>query len=240
MSARPPGTVVLMKGLEVAQLYPDVVSRPFHDVDLLVTDPQGLWDLHRERGYGTNPNRRADIDHHHLPPLIHPAGHVGLELHHRPNAPGWAPVRPEQVFATAEPSRTPFDGILRPRDDLHALLLALHGWKSGFGRLRDLFDARVLAVVSGRDIEATAAELGLRRLWQWTVRLSDGVLFGQPSRRSQLAARALLAKPEDRRRRRRVRVLAPYLVAGPVRVTRGHLADHRLGREARRRSPQEG
>ena len=143
MSARPPGTVVLMKGLEVAQLYPDVVSRPFHDVDLLVTDPQGLWDEHRERGYGTNPNRRADIDHHHLPPLVHPAGHVGLELHHRPNAPGWAPVRPEQVFATAEPSRTPFDGILRPRDDLHALLLALHGWKSGFGRLRDLFDARV-------------------------------------------------------------------------------------------------
>ena len=60
-------TVVLMKGVEAAQLYHAPVQRPFRDLDILVPDAQDLWQDYRERGYRPSPRRRIDIDHHHLP-----------------------------------------------------------------------------------------------------------------------------------------------------------------------------
>lgn len=228
--------VVLMKGLEVAQLYPDPAKRPFRDLDLLVRDPRPRWDALVAAGFVQKADRRIDIDHHHLPSLSDPSATLGVEVHHRPNVPGWAQVPTELLFDTAEPSRTGLDGVMRPRDDLHALLIALHGWKGGFTRLRDLFDAVLLASVSAHDVRTTARELGLTRLWRRTIELVDTALLGEPSTRGRALVRMLVPRHSNAGLQRDLRrVLVPYLVASPVRVTATHVADVRLGRAARRK-----
>jgi hypothetical protein len=234
------GPAVLMKGLEVAQLYPAPTHRPFRDVDVLVRDPLSLWEGYVGVGYRPNPRRRVDIDHHHLPALASPYGALGVELHHRPNLPAWARIEAELLFETAEPSRTGIEGVRRPRDDLHALLMAMHGWIGGFGRLRDLFDALLLASASAVPVADTAAELGLRRFWTWTERIAAAELLGQASPLTRAVTRALVPRRVGRSIRTRARVLAPYLVANPIAVTRGHAADYRLGQEARRRAAPPG
>lgn len=228
--------VVLMKGLEVAQIYPSPTHRPFRDVDALMPAPSPVWHELVSRGFRQNPRRRFDIDHHHLPALVGPDGIVGIELHHRANLPAWATIPVDLILTTAEPSRTGIAGIQRPRDDVHALLMAMHGWKGGFTRLRDLFDALLLASVSEVPVEDTAAELGLTRFWRWTTRFAETALLGRSTALSRRVAQVILPTGHTLAERKRVRLLAPYLVANPVRVTRGHLAEFRLGREARRPS----
>jgi hypothetical protein len=112
--------------------------------------------------------------------------------------------------------------------------MALHCWKGGFVRVRDLFDALLLAEASTVPVDATAQTLGLERFWTWTRRFAEHELFGQATRRTRGVARLLVPEAAaPRSHRTRSRLLAPYLVKGPVRVTRAHLDDYRLGRAAR-------
>jgi hypothetical protein len=226
------GPIIVMKGLEVAMLYPRPVERPFRDLDLLMRDPQERWDRLVALGYRHNPSR-VGVEHHHLPALADLTGTLGIELHHHPNVPNWANVSLDWVFETAQPSRTGIEGALRPRDDVHALLLTMHCWKGGFTRLRDLFDAMLLAAMSRADVEETASSLGLRRLWRMSVRLADSTLFGDESRASGLD-RWMMPKSLGIKDRRRVRLLSPYLVASPLAVTTSHVREARQSRRTRR------
>jgi hypothetical protein len=225
--------VVLMKGLEVAELYERPTMRPFRDVDVLCADPSALWSALSERGYRHRASRRSDIDHHHLPALASPRGRIGVEVHVRPNTPAWANVPLTRLTLAAPPSRTGVDGLLRPPDDVHALLMALHCWKGGFVRLRDAYDAVLLASVSESDVESAAESLGLGAMWRWTIRFIDTELLrsGRPSHR--LAARLALPGEAGVSGRRRARLLAPFLCNGPVAVVRSHATEYRLGRSAR-------
>lgn len=228
-SKEPP---LLMKGLEIAELYPDVTRRPYRDVDLLINRPFPIWDHLCQQGY--SPAKQSlELDHHHLPSLRDPSGTVGVELHVSPNMPRWASIPNELIFSTAEPSRTGIGGLLRPRDDLHALLIALHGWKAGFSRLRDLLDAVLLASLSEIPVDVTARQLGLLRFWNWTLRLAEFHLLADKSHRTALASRVILGPTLRATNRYRARLLAPYLVAGPVRVSAAHLSDFKHGRRAR-------
>lgn len=231
--------VVVMKGLEAAQLYASPVRRPFRDLDLLVADPQELWDTYHDLGYRPSDRRRSDIDHHHLPALAAPNGRLGIEFHIRPNVPAWACVPSALVLETAEPSRTGIEGIMRPRDDLHALLMALHCWKGGFTRLRDLFDALLFASQSQVPVDRTAATLGLGRVWRWTVRFAESELLGLSTPLTRAASRAVLPRRAGLTDRKRTRILSPFLAVDPVRALRGHAIEYRLGREARR-PPDQG
>ena len=231
------GPIVLMKGLEVAMLYPSPTQRPFRDLDVLVEDPRVRWDRLVQRGFRSNPTRRLDIDHHHLPALEDTTGTLGVEFHHRPNVPLWASIPTEFVIDTAEPSRTGIDGVLRPRDDVHALLMAMHCWEGGFTRLRDLFDALLLAAsgeASGKvPVEATAASLGLRRFWRVTERLAESQVLGEPARRVPLQRWIVPTKPGIDQRTKS-RLIAPYTVCNPLKVTAAHARALRLSRDARR------
>jgi hypothetical protein len=227
------GPVIVMKGLEVAMLYPRPIERPFRDLDVLVANPQERWDRLIAQGCRHNPQREGIDDHHHLPALADPTGTLGIELHRRPNVPGWAKVPSELVFETAQPSRTGIDGVLRPRDDVHALLLTMHCWKSGFTRLRDLFDATLLAATSDHDAEETARSLGLRRVWNLSMRLADSTLFGVESRASGLE-RWMTPRSPGVKDRRRIRLMSPYLAVNPVTVTVSHARDVLFSRRARR------
>jgi Uncharacterised nucleotidyltransferase len=225
--------LVLMKGLEVAQLYPACTQRPFRDVDVLMSHGRQLWDQLVAAGYVSDPKHSLDIDHHHLPSLIEPSGTVGLEIHGRPNLPRWAPIDVEFILETAEPSRTGIVGVSRPRDDVHALLIALHCWKGGFTRLRDLLDALLLDSVSAVPVEGTAKELGLGRMWRWTQRLAAAQLLGESSAATRVVGSVLLPRRFGVVDRNRTRLVAPYLVTSPWTATRAHAGDIRLGRQAR-------
>lgn len=233
--------IVLMKGLEVAQLYPSPLQRPFRDVDVLLHDPQPAWEQLVSRGFRASPRRRIDLPgHHHLPALVSPHGLVGVEIHQRPNAPAWAGLPTDLVIGTAQPSRTGIEGLLRPRDDLHALLMALHCWKSGFSRVRDLFDALALDAVADVPVTATAKQLDLSRFWAWTQRLGETEVLGRRPTAATSVGRRLLPRSGTRGECTRARLIAPYLIKGPVRVTRSHLGDLRLGRAARAGRPRRG
>lgn len=236
-----PDRYVLMKGLEVAQLYPSVVQRPSGDVDLLALDPSATWTRLVECGYRQSTWRWDGADHHHLPALEDPLGVVGVELHRRPNAPLWSHISTDLIMSTAEPSRTQIPGILRPRDDLHALLMALHCWKGGFSRMRDLLDAMLLANASRVPVERTARALGLARLWKWSNLIAKQQLLGESTPARQIVARALRIENDRCRTNNWARVAAPYVVANPVAVTAEHFRDQRSSRSARRQfDPKSG
>lgn len=225
------GPLVLMKGLEVAQLYPTPLHRPFRDIDILVSDGRRTWDALVKAGHQPA-GQRLDLDHHHLPPLASPSGVLGVDVHVRPNLPGWARLDAQVLLATSQASRTGIEGVHRPRDDLHALLLALHCWKGGFARRRDLLDALLLGASSDIPVSTTAAQLGLAAFWRWTVRFSEALLLGAGDGTTR---RLLRASGADRAEgARRARLLAPLLVTGPAVVARGHLKDYRHRRSARR------
>ncbi len=231
--------MVLMKGLEVAQLYPNQLQRPFRDLDVLVRDARVRWDELVAQGYWQNPKRRLDIDHHHLPALADPTGMLGVELHHRPNVPGWATIPTELIFDTAQPSRTGVEGVLRPRDDVHALLMAMHCWKGGFTRQRDLFDAMLLAAHSDEGVEAMAASLGLRRFWRVTTRLAESVLFADDSKRVPMQ-RWIIPTANGIHQRARSQIVAPYLAVNPLRTSVTHARAWRAGRRLRSGSINRG
>ena len=232
--------LVLMKGLEIAQLYPSPLDRPFRDVDLLANGSVALWESLLASGYRPLASRRRDIDHHHLPSLKSDSGVLGVDIHTRPNVPSWSGIERVDVISTAQRSRTGIDGLLRPRDDVHALLIALHCWKAGFARLRDIFDAMLLAAVSDVPVEATASRLGLHRTWAATIAVGDHFLIGgrKMNRFNPLTQLADPCRPPHGRTY--ARVIAPYWVANPVRVTRAHTDDYRLSLAARRPSPESG
>ncbi len=227
--------VIVMKGLEVAMLYPRPIERPFRDIDILVRDPRPRWDRLVEQGHRKSPKRAIDIDHHHLPALEHPTGVLGIELHHSPNLPGWAKIPNDLIFETAQPSRTGIEGTLRPRDDIHALLLALHCWKGGFTRLRDLFDALLLDSMIGNCTSATAGSMGLDRFWDRTVVLaSETHLAMRSTDTPSWTTRAIVGHGANHRRMRSV--VAPFYVVGPIRAT-GAIISSARRRQANRKSP---
>ena len=159
-------------------------------------------------------------------------GPIGLDLHSRPNSPIWQTLDPELILETATSSRTGIEGILRPRDDLHALILAMHAWKAGFTRLRDLHDTVLLAATSSTDVADTAEDLGLGRFWRWTMKITDTLLTDRRAMSPSLA-RLILPRNPGRRDHRRVRVVSPLLVTSPVQVARGLVTEYRIGQRAR-------
>lgn len=183
------GPLMLMKGPEVAALYPDALQRPCVDLDLLAADPH---DAHRALLAAGFPVLE-DIDwpgsHHHLPPLEWPGLPVAAEVHIRPNwIDGMRPPPVDELFEAAGPSRLGVPGLLAPGSEHHALLLATHAWAHRpLGRLGDLIDVEALSLEADETrLDAVARDWGCTRLWRSTRRAADDVLA---TRGSSLALR---------------------------------------------------
>ena len=174
--------LLLIKGPEIASSYPGR-ARTFGDVDILTPDAPTLQKELLAAGFveDYDPEVIAVGVKHHLMPLKWPTIELILEVHRSPNWPNSLPPPPmDEVFGESVPSALGVAGVSAPRSDHHALLIASHAWRNEpLWRLRDLIDvAAIAALADEREIYATAARWGMRRLWHTTHRAIDAIFYG--------------------------------------------------------------
>jgi hypothetical protein len=205
------GVVIVLKGPEVAALYPDPLLRGYIDVDLLVADPEREQARLLAAGFVESADppwafrrtRERDelfVGKHHAHPLLWPGLPMRVELHRRPSWPRWLKPPPvEDLFAALVPSATGIDGVSTlPRLE-HALVLAAHMWSHDpLGRLRDLFELVAMAEGTPKaDLARVAEKWGIGRLWQSTISTADAVTAGaRPTLAQRLWARNLIGVRE--------------------------------------------
>lgn len=187
------GRLLLMKGLEVASLYPDPMDRPFRDLDILVDEPE----LAQTRLINAGFVQLGDRAPHHLPALFWPGVPILIELHSRPKTPPWVPeVSAGMIFDHAIASRTGVAGVLAPDPAAHAVLLAAHSWAHDpLRRLGDVIDiAATLHDADRSRTTACAREWGWDRLWTAMLIVTDAVTSdGALPKRLSLWTRHLLS-----------------------------------------------
>jgi hypothetical protein len=180
------GPLLVVKGPEVAALYPDPATRVSRDVDLVAADPEDVQRRLLAAGFAEAGSADYYADAPHLLPLAWPGLPVEVEVHGRPNWPPWlAAPTPEALLEDAVPSATGVDGLLAPSPERHALVLAAHAWTHGpLTRLRDLLDVAVMTAQADRDeLERLAEAWGMARLWRTTDAIAAALFLGGPQPR---------------------------------------------------------
>jgi hypothetical protein len=178
------GPFVLLKGPEVASLYPSRARR-FSDIDLLTSDALAVYRQLLENGFIPAPDERGTPEqHHHLEELRWPTISLRVEVHSTPNwLPSMRPPLVEEIFEAAVPTSLAIDGVTAPHPLHHTLILVSHAWRDEPLRtLRDLVDiAAMAALVDQRDLDRTAAAWNMGRVWQSTWRAIEHLLYDGPA-----------------------------------------------------------
>jgi len=176
------GSLLLMKGPEVAARYLDPGARYFGDLDLLAADPAAAQRALIAAGFREIEYANGWKEQHHLCPLIHPSGPLVVEIHRTPKLPAWLPApEPVELFTRSVPSTTGIDGLSAPDPATHALLLAGHSWANRpLGRLGDLLDiAAVLTETPRLVVDVRARRWGWGNLWTATAAAIDALFAGE-------------------------------------------------------------
>lgn len=173
------GPLVLMKGPEIAQLYPDA-ARPFGDLDLLVPDARAAHRQLKAAGFvevGDEPELFWGI--HHLHPLQWPLLPIRIELHTRPKwVKGLDEPSSAEMIDNAVPCHLDVDGVSVLSPVHHALVVAVHHWAHvPLARCRDMIDVLALSGESTEvELEQAAAAWGMRRLWLTSLHAAKAAL----------------------------------------------------------------
>lgn len=195
-----PGRMAIMKGAEVAAAYPCRTDRPWGDLDLLVDDVVEAQQALVAAGFIEVGEPELYRDIHHLRPLLLPMVPIPIELHHEPKWPtdlGPTPTA-EYLLDAAVPSRV-MEGMLALHPAHHAVCLATHAWAhEPLARVGDLLDVSLAAdVASRREVQASARDLGVSRLWQTTLEAADAILAtGRRHTPTRIWARHLMTARE--------------------------------------------
>ena len=187
-------TIVLMKGPEAAARYPDPALRPFRDLDLLVPDAEEAQHALLAAGFvpAGSPDPYEEL--HHLQPLQWPGAPLLVEVHDRPKWPeGMVLPSRAELLASAVPGTTGVPGILALPPELHAMAIAAHSWAHlPLGRLIHLVDlGAVTAGLDRRQLDRTAASLGMLRMWRSSIGAVDALVEGGSTWALRLWARNL-------------------------------------------------
>jgi Uncharacterised nucleotidyltransferase len=177
------GPLVLLKGPEVARLYPGS-ARTFGDVDLLAGDAQAAQRALVAAGYEEVDDPDHFVDHHHLRPLKSPRVGLRVELHTSPLwPPGTKPPPLAEILERSVASGVGVDGIGAPDPVHHAVILAAHAWSHDPLRtLRDLVDvAAVSAGCSDAELARTANAWGIPKIWRTTRGAIAALFEGDPT-----------------------------------------------------------
>jgi hypothetical protein len=174
-----PGRMLVVKGPEIAALYPSS-SRLYGDLDVLVDDAPAALEAFLAAGFqiiDSGIERRP----HHLSPVWWPGIHLPIEIHTRLNWPRHleAPAN-EELFEQAIPSTLPVDGLETAAPAHHAILTAAHCWKHlPLQSIRDLIDVTVMSDrCDPSEVEAEARRWGMDRIWNTTTATSTWMFAG--------------------------------------------------------------
>ena len=194
------GPLLVVKGPELAALYPDASLRIYRDLDLFAPDARAAQRALVAAGFVEVGDAEHYAEAPHLRPLAWPGLPMELEVHERPNWPRWLEPPPAaELFEDARPSAGGVDGLLAPAPERHALLVAAHAWMHGpLERARDLLDVGLLAAEADRaELDRLARAWGIEKLWRGTLALVEGLfLDGRPPRAQRGWARNLPALSE--------------------------------------------
>jgi hypothetical protein len=173
------GPLVLVKGPEVARLYPGS-ARAFGDVDLIVGRPEETQVALLAAGFEETGDSFPDA--HHLRPLKWPGLGLKVEIHRHPSWPKRLEPPPfAEILEAARPATCGVDGVLAPDPAHHALILVAHGWKENpLGTLRDLVDVAAVAATTADDaLEQAARRWRVERILDATRIVFDSVVSGE-------------------------------------------------------------
>lgn len=172
------GTIVPLKGMEVARLYPDSALRLFGDLDVLVDDAAKAQEALLAAGFEEVGDPALFVGIHHLRPLQVPELPLPVEVHSRPKwVEGLEPPPTSELLAAARPDERGI-AILPPAQ--HAVLLAVHSWAhEPLRRLRDVIDVAIVLEEAGHaEAAAVARAWGVEDLWRATTDVIEAVLHG--------------------------------------------------------------
>jgi hypothetical protein len=195
------GPLVLVKGAEVASLYPGR-ARSFSDLDLFAVQGHALHESLKAAGFSEVKGQEMADDYRHLPTLEAPRLWLKVEIHTKPIVPDRVPPPPlEEVVEASIPSALGVEGISAPHPVHHALMLAAHGWDDyePLSTLRDLIDvAAVSQHASDAELARTARAWGVEGIWRTTHDVANALFAGG----RQTAALRLLGRhlPDVRER----------------------------------------
>jgi hypothetical protein len=170
------GPLLLMKGPEVAALYPDPATRSYRDLDLIVPDACEAQAALIAAGFVETGDPRIYEGIHHLRPLQWKSLPLILEIHEQPKWVEWGTVpATDELLAAGVPSVLGVEGVLTLPPAHHALVLAVHSWAhEPLRRLRDLIDLAALLEIADRgEVEALARRYGVERVWRTTEAAVD-------------------------------------------------------------------
>jgi Uncharacterised nucleotidyltransferase len=174
-----PEKLILIKGPELARLYPDATTREYGDLDILVRDAPAVQRHLLDAGFELIGDPALYEDIHHLRPVWHPGSPVAIEVHSEPKwvdhlpAPGF-----DEIAAFARPSDDfPGFGTLRP--EAHAVLLAVHSWAhEPLARLSHLVDIAVVMIAADRKLaDRIARDWNVAPIWRTTLRAVDALFW---------------------------------------------------------------
>lgn len=232
------GPLVLVKGAEVACLYPGR-ARSFSDLDLLAVESNALHESLKADGFVEVDDPDLFHDYRHLRPLQAPQLWLKIEIHTRPILPdGVEPPPLAEIVEASVPSAVGVDGISAPHPVHHALMLAGHAWDDHepLGVLRDLIDVAAVSQHAGEsELARTARAWGVEGIWHTTNGATTALFDGG----RQTAALRLFGRHLPHVRERTVldnhlqRSLSPFwelplhraLLAIPETVRRGLLPE---------------
>lgn len=218
------GPIILMKGPELARLYPEQ-SRSYGDVDLLVADARRAQHALIAAGFEEVSDPELYVDIHHLRPLMWPSLPLKVELHTRPKWPdGVAAPAFADLIDDAEPSHLMPEGLLTLPQVQHAVAVAAHAWAHvPLRALRDLVDlAAVSSGIDRNEARAFAGRWGVERIWDTSIRAADSLLGAGGTRSLPLT---VWARHIPELRERTVieshveEVLSPFWAVSPRRAT---------------------
>jgi hypothetical protein len=223
------GSLMLLKGLEVALHYPDPALRPFADLDIYVPDVEAARRQLLTGGFIEVGDPGLYIDMHHARPLAWPGLGLAVELHYRPK---WVPwidgPSCSELLSLGVPSKTGVDGVLTLPDEHHAIFLAAHAWAhEPLGCARDLVDVALLTCQSeSQELDRIAAAWGVERLWRTTASAVEAALgegrapwaFHSWSRNIPLMRERTVLETHLQR------ILAPFWALPPVLALRASFA----------------
>lgn len=173
--------VLVLKGPEVAALYPERTLRTYGDLDLLVSDLPVAERRLLDAGFAELMPGKKIEGHHHDSPLGLGGLALMIELHRDPGWLSWlTPPSNAELTRTAVPSATGVDGAYALPLEQRALFLASHAWRHGpYNSLIQLVDIELIRQRSDSErLQTLAQRWGMERVWSHSCAMIDWFFYG--------------------------------------------------------------